>query len=128
MENKDSHPMEKWLKDFPPPSAAEREKENSEDAKEKKFGLFPAKLDLHGMTRDTARRRLQDFIRNSARGGLRKVLVIHGKGLNSEGEAVLPQLVRTELERNPFVVDFGAADLSQGGAGALEVFLRQRSR
>jgi DNA-nicking Smr family endonuclease len=127
MENK-NNPMEKWLKDFPPPSAAEREKENSGAAERKKSSLFPEKLDLHGMTRDTARRRLQDFIRNSARGGLRKVLVIHGRGLNSGGEAVLPRLVRAELENNPFVIDFGAADPSQGGTGALQVFLRQRSR
>ena len=121
----DDNSMEKWLRDFPPPRAAEREETAPETKKQERF---PARLDLHGMTREQASARLREFIRSSVRGGLRKVLVIHGRGLNSEGEAVLPALVRAELEENPYVLDFGAAAPSQGGKGAMQVFLRQDKR
>jgi len=121
----DNGSMEKWLREFPPPRAAEREKAAPQN---KKPGRFPQQIDLHGMTRNEASARLRDFIRNSLRGGLRKVLVIHGRGLNSGGEAVLPGLVRTELENNPDVLDFGAAAPSKGGSGATQVFLRQDKR
>jgi DNA-nicking Smr family endonuclease len=135
------NPMEKWLAAFPPPSAAAREQEKPDDAADKKDILFfknktagksrrkfPDRIDLHGFTKEDAARHLRDFIRNSIRGGLRKILVIHGRGLNSPGEAVLPALVRSELETNPHVLDFGTAPPSEGGEGAMRVFLRQDKR
>ena len=124
----DTNPMEKLLRDFPPPPAAGREGREEAAPENGKKERFPARLDLHGMTRKQASSRLREFIRNSVRGGLRKVLVIHGRGLNSEDGAVLPALVRTELAENPDVLDFGAAPPSQGGNGAMQVFLRQDKR
>jgi DNA-nicking Smr family endonuclease len=117
------NPMQRWLRDFPPPSAGEREEEKQSDTKRQT--LFPARLDLHGMKREEASLRLRDFLRAGVRGGLRKVLVIHGRGLNSKDGAVLPAVVRAELERNPYVIDFGPAAPAQGGQGATQVFLRQ---
>ena len=124
---KDDNSMERWLRDFPPPHAQQREgRKGTQETK--KPQRFPARLDLHGLTRQEASAQLRDFLRNSVRGGLRKVLVIHGRGLNSEGEAVLPALVRAELQENPDVLDFGAAAPSEGGEGAMQVFLRQNKR
>ncbi|MDR3200619.1 MAG: Smr/MutS family protein [Spirochaetales bacterium] len=128
MADKDN-PMEKWLQAFPPPSASEREDSGKKNESESgKSERFPAQLDLHGMTREEASSRLLDFIGNSVRAGLRKVLVIHGRGLGSQGAAVLPALVREELEKNPHVIDFGPAAPAQGGAGAMRVFLKQDRR
>jgi DNA-nicking Smr family endonuclease len=132
-DHKNEDAMERWLAAYPPPSAAELEKEKTEAEEDTKKGgrarpRFPDRIDLHGYTREEAALRLRDFIRNSLRGGLRKVLVIHGKGLNSPGDAVLPALVRSELENNPHVLDFGAAASSEGGAGAMRVFLRPDKR
>ena len=146
--------MNKWLKMFPPPSAPEREKQKTEPngrqvsqgpqslrgkpqggssrapgaSGGKPRGAFPAELDLHGLTQEEARPRLRDFLRNSLRSGKRKVLVIHGRGLHSGGGAVLPALVRGELEKNPHVLDFGPAEPSAGGSGATQVFLRHDKR
>ena len=121
--NTEKNPMDEWLKNYPPPSAVEREKSTNNTGKNPV--RFSNKIDLHGMTRDIAVRQLQNFINNSVRAGLRKVLVIHGRGLNSDGEAILPKVVRAELERNPYVIDFGAAEPDQGGTGAMQVFLRR---
>jgi DNA-nicking Smr family endonuclease len=125
--------MERWLAAFPLPSAGELEKQKREaEADTNKTGRarrrFPERIDLHGCTREEAEMHLRNFIRNSVRGGLRKILVIHGKGLNSAGGAVLPLLVRSELEGNPHVIDFGAAAPSDGGEGATQVFLRRDKR
>lgn len=130
---KDNEAMERWLAAFPPPPAAELEKQKQEaetDTKKtaKARRRFPDRIDLHGFTREDAALRLSSFIRNSVRGGLRKILVIHGRGLNSPGGAVLPALVRSELERNPHVIDFGAAAPSDGGEGATQAFLRRNKR
>ncbi|MDR2589140.1 MAG: Smr/MutS family protein [Spirochaetales bacterium] len=143
MKAENGNPMEKWLEAFPPPKSAGADREavsGGEGSRADSSGGGAAsgprggksafkkedKLDLHGMTREEAQRRLGDFITARARKGRRKVLIIHGRGLNSGGEAVLPQLVRSELEKNPHVVDFGSAGPSDGGAGALCVFLSRR--
>ena len=52
-------------------------------------------LDLHGNSSDAARKLLQEFLHEVAQRGLRCVLVIHGKGMNSPGgAAVLRRLTR----------------------------------
>ena len=54
--------------------------------KQLKDGLFPIQdyVDLHRLTREAAEIRIRDFLLNSQSRGLRCVLIVHGKGLNSE--------------------------------------------
>ena len=127
MKNKPD-PMELWLRDYPPPHAEQRENEAADTKPEPVRRDTATVLDLHGMTRQDAEKSLRDFIRNGKRKGLRKILVIHGMGLHSAGGAVLPLVVRNELERNPDVLDYGGAEPANGGGGAVWVYLRQRSR
>jgi DNA-nicking Smr family endonuclease len=132
-DHKDRDAMERWLEAFPLPPAHELEKQKQEtepDTKKtaKTKQRVPDQIDLHGFTREEAALRLRGFIRNSVRRGLRKVLVIHGRGLNSPGAAVLPAMVHSELEQNPYVLDFGAATPTDGGAGAMQVFLQRDKR
>ncbi len=54
-------------------------------------------LDLHGMTEDEARRRTVYFLQNCRHQGLTLVRVITGKGLHSDGEAVLPEAIEETL-------------------------------
>ena len=85
-----------------------------------------AQLDLHGLRRDEARERLSEFIRLSARTGLRCVRVVHGKGNGSPGrESVLKQGVRRWLVQKSEVLAFTQARASEGGNGALIVLLRE---
>ncbi|MBI3479578.1 MAG: Smr/MutS family protein [Nitrosomonadales bacterium] len=90
-------------------------------------GTWPIqdRLDLHGNTSDTARKLLQEFLHSAAQQGLRCVLVIHGKGLNSRGGAVLRQLTRGWLMQHPRVLGYCEAPISQGGSGALLALLKQ---
>ncbi|WP_435628486.1 Smr/MutS family protein [Candidatus Ferrigenium straubiae] len=82
-------------------------------------------LDLHGNTTDAARRLLQEFLHEAAQRGLRCVLVIHGKGMNSPGgEAVLRRLARHWLVQRPDVLAFCDAAPGYGGSGAALVLLK----
>ena len=87
-----------------------------------------AQLDLHGLRRDEARKRLSEFIRLAARTGLRCVRVVHGKGNGSPGrEPVLKHRVRRWLVQKDEVLAFTQARASEGGNGALIVLLRETS-
>jgi DNA-nicking Smr family endonuclease len=81
-------------------------------------------LDLHGMTADEASSAIRAFIESSSRRGLEKVLVIHGKGLHSEGEPVLKKTTRKALEAHPLAGRFGEASRIDGGSGAMWVMVR----
>lgn len=82
-------------------------------------------LDLHGCQIDAARQLLQQFIFESVQNGLRAVLIIHGKGMNSPGgEAVLRTLTRSWLMQHPQVLAFCPAPLKDGGSGAVMVLLK----
>lgn len=82
-------------------------------------------LDLHGNNSDAARKLLQEFLYEAAQRGLRCVLVIHGKGMNSpSGEAVLRKLTRHWLTQRAEVLAYCDAIPKDGGSGAALVLLK----
>jgi DNA-nicking Smr family endonuclease len=84
-----------------------------------------AELDLHGMTRDTARGQVGDFVRRALRRGVRCVRIIHGVGYGSpNGEPVLRSVVHSWLVQLDEVVAFCVANRADGGNGALIVLLK----
>lgn len=96
-----------------------------------KRGDYPvsAELDLHGLTRDTARTAVDRFLSDARREGRRCVLLIHGRGLNSEAQlpvlkAQLPAWLQ-QGRMGRLVLAFCTARPEHGGAGALYVLLRK---
>ena len=84
-----------------------------------------ASLDLHGLTRDEAWSRIDIFVEDCSRKGLKKVLIIHGKGNhNSESDCVLKDLVRLYIEKSPKLGTSGHPDNRNGGTGATWVILK----
>jgi DNA-nicking Smr family endonuclease len=82
-------------------------------------------LDLHGNNSDAARKLLQEFLHEAVQRGLRCVLVIHGKGMNSRGgEAVLRKLARHWLSQHHIVLGYCDAPPREGGSGAVLVLLK----
>jgi len=82
-------------------------------------------IDLHGLRSDAARERVADFVRDSARSGLRCIRVVHGKGLGSPGrEPVLKAKVKSWLVQRSEVLAFTHARPADGGHGALIVLLK----
>ena len=89
-----------------------------------------AHLDLHGMTAEVARRALERFILASVIQGLRCVLIIHGRGLNSLDQIpIIKHRMSSWLKRGrlkQLVLAFATARSCDGGPGALYVLLRSR--
>jgi DNA-nicking Smr family endonuclease len=88
-----------------------------------------AHFDLHGMTTSEAREAVERFILSSVIKGLRCVLIIHGRGLNSRDQIpILKERMSSWLKRGrlkQMVLAFATAQPCDGGAGALYVFLRK---
>ena len=92
-----------------------------------------ARIDLHGMTQDAARRSLDAFIGAAAAAGKRCVLVITGKGVGrgGAGAGVLRENTPRWLNLPPNrarVLAFDHAQPRDGGDGALYVLLRRQRR
>jgi DNA-nicking Smr family endonuclease len=88
-----------------------------------------AHFDLHGMTTANAREELERFILSSVIKGLRCVLIIHGRGLNSRDQIpILKKRMSSWLKRGrlkQMVLAFATAQPCDGGAGAMYVLLRR---
>jgi DNA-nicking Smr family endonuclease len=94
-----------------------------------------ARLDLHGLTQERARSRLQSFLAQAQARGAGLVLVITGKGkvrgkeIPHESRGVLHRQVPLWLELpefRPLVIGFEPAGTAHGGGGALYVRVRRR--
>ncbi len=83
-----------------------------------------ARIDLHGLTQDTAWEELDAFFKECSEKKLEKVLIVHGKGNHSAGEAVLSRLTRKFIEKCPLVGESGHNPAHTGGSGATWVFLK----
>ena len=104
------------------------------------------KLDLHGMRVEAARYRLRGFLNNAIASGARCVLVITGKGLHSNSNALASNadggftrsgvgrlreavpLWLNEPEFRPLLLSITHARPKDGGTGALYILLRRPAR
>ncbi|MDR2193623.1 MAG: Smr/MutS family protein [Treponema sp.] len=84
-----------------------------------------AAIDLHNLTQDKAWNALEFFFQECSVQKLEKVLIIHGKGIHSGGEAVLKHLVQKFIENNPLAGESGYNPAKSGGSGATWVILKK---
>ena len=86
-----------------------------------------ARLDLHGLGQDQARRVLEDFLVRAQADGLRAVLVITGKGFLGDGilRRRTPDWLSAPHLRN-IVAGVSEAHRRHGGEGALYIALKKR--
>ncbi|NJL59382.1 MAG: hypothetical protein HC887_06805 [Desulfobacteraceae bacterium] len=94
----------------------------------KKYPEPNKELDLHGFSSVQAVIRTETFISESIRQKLKTVRVIVGKGLHSEGKAVLKEVVEDKLARmkqDGFIFNFRWEKDSKLRSGAIIVYLHQ---
>ncbi len=124
------NPMNIWLSKY---GTVDKDREKEEIEKENKFlnveylkSMKPdATLDLHGFTQDEAWSKLKVFVDSCYQKHLKKILIIHGKGLHSHGtDPVLGDLVRLFIERDKRLGLSGHPDRSHGGTGATWVIIK----
>ncbi len=92
--------------------------------------LAQAELDLHGLTSDSARLAVAEFLHACRLRNLRCVRIIHGKGLSSRNrEPVLKLKLKNWLAQRDEVLAFCQARPADGGGGAALVLLKgQKAR
>ena len=91
--------------------------------------LIDAIIDLHGKTEVQAFEMIKNFIKNSYLNENKNVIIITGKGANSQGKLKLttPQWLKSE-ELSKFVIGFETMPNNKGGDGALFVKLRNKKK
>lgn len=96
-----------------------------------RLGQYPleARLDLHRMTVEEARREVFGFVSDCVRHGLRSVIILHGKGeRNPDGIAQLKSYIAKWLPELNDVLAFHSAQKRHGGTGAVYVMIRKGDR
>lgn len=125
------NPMEYWLNRYGTVDkdkiAEQTEERTKQQDREYVLNMRPeAYLDLHGLHQDEARIRLDSFVSDCKRRGLRKIMVIHGKGIHTHGtDPVLGEVVRRYIESDPRCGTSGhPKNKAEGGTGATWIILK----
>jgi len=83
-------------------------------------------LDLHGMIESEADQALKRFLAEAIAENQRYLIIVHGKGYNSDlTQPILKNLVNTRLRQVPQVLAFCSAQPKDGGTGAVYVLLKK---
>lgn len=77
-------------------------------------------IDLHTIPPQDVMRVVEEYLSEARRLEFRSVRIIHGKGIGVQRE-----MVRTILERTPFVADWTDAPPAAGGLGATIAHLKK---
>ena len=98
----------------------------SKTKQRKKYPPPQSVLDLHGHTAKEAEDRTASYVRAAAKNGLCSLLIITGKGLHSEGEGVLRDVVEAiliELKKQNIIESFKWEKKHKQKSGAMFVYL-----
>ena len=96
--------------------------------KSKNF-FFDAIIDLHGKTEVQAYEIVKNFVINSYLDEQKNIIIVTGKGLNSQGKLKLktPSWLKSD-ELSKFIVGFETMPNNKGGEGALFVKLKNKKK
>ena len=115
------------------------EKLPNKDFKSSKQKFFKVKsIDLHGYTLEEANKTIEEFIYQSFKEKINKLIVVTGKGLHSQNEkdpyvsknlSILKYSVPEFIESNRGLMDIISeikdASIEDGGSGAFYIFLKK---
>lgn len=114
---------------FKPNDILEYKKDGVQDGvfRKLRLGKYPvtAKLDLHRRTLKQARDDVLSFLRQAQRLDTRSVLIIHGKGEQSNPPALMKSYIAAWLEQITDVMCFHSAQPFHGGSGAVYVLIKK---
>ena len=117
-----------------------KEKLKNKDINHNKVNLQKnLSIDLHGYSLSEANEKIKKVIINSFNSGVKKILVVTGKGLHSQNEkdpyvskdlSILKYSVPNFIEKNKelknLITDMKEANLEDGGSGAFYIYLKKK--
>lgn len=124
------NPMELWLRRYgtvDKDSLAEQEEaRNKYQSRSALVNMkAEARIDLHGLKREEAWSRLDAFVSDCEMRKIKKIMIVHGKGIHSHGsDPVLGEMVRKFIEQDKRLGTSGHPDSYEGGKGATWVILK----
>ena len=110
--------------------------------KDEKFTVkktFSAKsFDLHGYSLDEANNKINDLIKDSFEKGIKKLIIVTGKGLHSQNEKdpyisknlgilkySVPEYIKNSDELMSLISEIKEAENEDGGDGAFYIYLKK---
>ena len=104
------------------------------EKKTKKIKTF----DFHGFSLDKANTTINKLIKESYKNGIRKLIVVTGKGIHSDNEKnpysskdfgilkhSIPEYIKNNSELMKLINEIKDADIEDGGSGAFYIFLKK---
>ena len=131
LDQDDKKTWEEFIKD--PSDIYDKDKDYSiENQRKERF-----KYDLHGYTLEDANKKVKEIILSCKENKFKEILLITGKGLHSTNDKDIyvsknlgtlrysvPEFIKSSEELNNFIISIEAADIKDGGEGALLIKLK----
>ena len=105
----------------------------------KKEIIKTQKFDLHGYSLEEANSKVESLINDSYKKGIKKLVIITGKGLHSENERnpyvsknlgilkfSVPDYIKKNSELMSKILNISDAEMEDGGSGAFYIFLKKK--
>ena len=116
------------------------EKVHNKDEKFLDKKASPTKsFDLHGYTLDEANIKISEFIKDSYEKGLKKLIIVTGKGIHSQNEKdpyisknlgilrySVPEYIKNNNELMSLISEIKQANKEDGGGGAFYLYLKKK--
>ena len=104
-----------------------------------KKNILTKKIDLHGFSLEEANKKIEDVIKNYYGIGVKKIIVITGKGLHSNHiedpyiskdlgilKNSVPEFIKNNNELMSLIQNIEMAELDEGGEGAFYIYLKKK--
>ena len=95
-------------------------------------------FDFHGFSLDEANKTINKLIKESYKSGVRKLVIVTGKGTHSDNEKnpyssrdlgilkySIPEYIKNNSELMKLINEIKDADIEDGGSGAFYIFLKK---
>jgi len=101
--------------------------------------ILTKKIDLHGFSLEEANKKIEDIIKNYYGVGVKKIIVITGKGLHSNHiedpyiskdlgilKNSVPEFIKNNKELMSLIENIEMAKVDDGGEGAFYIYLKKK--